>query len=216
MMKKILALACAAALLFFAGCGEKETEKPDKPNPFPLSGKVLAIVKGSDIQAEIQTDTGKTAIEISQKAKVVYNGKAVTTDTLAKNQTIYAESGDGLLADNIVITDWPGLMPMGQKVMMSPESALTSIIDYIDKNHENSGIPGKGSWKVNGKDVQVSKLEVMRVYASGAYTLRLTWVKDSDVSEFDIMLLKSGSSMAVWSGRIRKDGKVIEERYEKR
>lgn len=216
MIKKILAFVFVLSLATFSGCGEKEVEKPDKPSPFPLSGKVLAIVKGTNIQAEIQTDTGKATIKISDKAKVVYNGKTVTTDTIAKDQTVYVESSDDNLADNIVITDWPGQLPMGQKVTMSAESALATTIDYIQKNHEDSGIPGKNTWHVSGKDSQVTKLEMMRTYVSGAYTLRLTWVKDSDVSEFDIMLLKAGSDLAVWSGRIRKDGKVIEERYEKR
>ncbi len=214
MMKKILALVCIISLSFVAGCGEKEVEQPKKQGQFPVSGKVLAVVKGSDIQAEIQTDTGKEAVEFSRDAKVFYNGKIVTIEAVTKDQSVYIESSDGILADNIVITDWPGQMPMGQKVIMSPESALTTVIEFILKNHEDSGIPGKDSWKVNGKDTQISKLEIMRNYVSGAFTIRLTWVKDSDVSEFDIMLLKAGSDMAVWSGRIRKDGKVIEERYE--
>ncbi len=214
MRKRLLALVAIAAIL--SGCGEKNTGDVKKESIFPLTGKIVKMLKGTTIQAEMKIFGKLVTIEIDRDAKVTFDGKPSTVNALTDGQTIYAESADGAKAHSIAITDWPGLDKVGQAVKMSPEAAFNFAIDYISNSHPNSKIPKKASWSMAGKTEKLSNGLLLASFRAGKHSARVTWIAGEGAEGYDLSVFADGLQMSLWSGRVRKDGKVVEDRYDEK
>jgi hypothetical protein len=214
------------SILVLASCGSQNTDlnesKDVKLNEtkasivtFPMSGKIINLLKGTSIQVQIESNKDKNTIEVSQNVSVVFDGKPVTKDSLKIGQTVYIESTDSRFATNIVITDWPGLDKVGKTVSIGTDAVVESFINYITSNHPELEIGKPSMWFVTQKDSPVGDDEMTRALSFANYTFRIVWTKDQKEPEYDASLSKKGSMTVIWSGRFRKDGKIIEERYEK-
>ncbi|NTU61453.1 MAG: hypothetical protein HGA95_03915 [Caldiserica bacterium] len=225
-MKIVKTFAALVIVLSIVACGnpnipgsqqsQSDRDKQEKTYPdFPLSGKVGKIVKGTTVQVQLEMESKQVTVEVSPTAKVFFNSQATTINALAQGQTIYIESDNSKVASKIVITNWPDIDTVGKTVEISTEMVIERIIDFIRSNHPQLGLPESKLWIVETKESPFGDSEILKILKWESFKLRLIWIKDQTEPEYDAMLTFAGKQTAVWSGRFRKDGKVLEERYEK-
>lgn len=225
-MKRINALFALILTVALLSCGQDtslqtDSEKGKNTNPnekieFPISGKVIGVLRGSSMQVQLETKSGISAIQISENATVFFDKKPVTLKSIAKDQSIYLESADDKTATNIVITDWPGLDKVGNTVSISKQMVTARFLEFIKKNHPELNIPkDEKRWTVVKENEKIGDDDMANVIESGDFKFRMLWMINQTEPEYDAILTKKGNVTAVWSGRFRKDGKIIEERYEK-
>lgn len=193
----------------------KESEEQKTNCAFPLSGVVEKILKGSTVQVLLESESKQVTVEVSREAKVVFNSQPTSVDALAPGQTVYVESDDSKTASMIVIKNWPGFDAVGETVVISTDMVFERVIDFIRLNHTELGLPETKQWSVGKKETVFAEDRVLKILNWNKFRLRMIWIKNQTEPEYDVMLTIDGSVTAVWSGRFRKDGQVLEERYEK-
>ena len=227
-MRIVNVLAVLLLTLSVGACGSSNvvykqiSELPEASNQqkvypsYPLSGKVEKILKGTTIQILLESENKqKLTVEVSPQAKVVFNSKPSTVNALALGQTLYIESDDSKLASKIVIQDWPGVDTVGKTVEISTDMVFERTVDFIRSSHPELGLPKAKLWSIETKETPFGQDGIVKILKWGNLKLRMIWTKDQTEPEYDAMLTVAGKETAVWSGRFRKDGKVLEERYEK-
>ena len=218
-----LVFASLCLILAFAGCGQpaSQTDKPESTNTtaksvvFPVTGVIEHVLKGSSTQVSMVRDNGeKIQFEIKDDAKVFFNSKESTIDTLANGQTIYVESADGTSASMIIIKNWPGFDKPGPAVKFTTQRAFELALDFLRVNHKQLGLPEASQWAQTGKDTKVSQDTLKRVMSWSVYRIRLIWLPADEELNYDIILYRAGKETAIWSGSVLRDSSVREDRYE--
>lgn len=219
----VLLLTLSAGACGSSSVVDKQTSKSSEASnlqktypSYPLSGKVEKILKGTTVQIQIESEKKqKLTVEVSPQAKVVFNSKPSTINALTQGQTLYIESDDSKLASKIVIQDWPGVDTVGKSVEISTDMVFERILNFIRSGHPELGLPESKQWTVGTKETPFGENGIVKIHKWGNFKLRMIWTKNQTEPEYDAMLTVAGKETAVWSGRFRKDGKVLEERYEK-
>lgn len=193
----------------------KQSEEQQANCVFPLSGVIKKILKGSTVQVLMESESKHLTVEVSQKTKVVFNAQPTSVDALAPGQTVYIESDDSKTVSVIIIKNWPGFDAVGETVAISTDMVFERVIDFIRLNHTELGLPETKQWNVGKKETVFEDNRVLKILNWNKFKLRMIWIKNQTEPEYDVMLTIDGDVTAVWSGRFRKDGQVLEERYEK-
>lgn len=226
-MKLCRSLTVSLIVLLVCSCGnpnvpadqsvkvQKKSEEQKTNCVFPISGVVEKILKGSTVQVLIESESKQVTVEVSREAKVVFNSQPTSVDALAPGQTVYVESDDSKTASMIVIKNWPGFDAVGETVVISTDMVFERVIDFIRLNHTELGLPETKQWSVGKKETVFGGDRVLKILNWNKFKLRMIWIKNQTEPEYDVMLTIDGDVTAVWSGRFRKDGQVLEERYEK-
>lgn len=226
-MKLCHSLTVSLIVLLVCSCGnpnvpadqsvkvQKKSEEQKTNCVFPISGVVEKILKGSTVQVLIESESKQVTVEVSREAKVVFNSQPTSVDALAPGQTVYVESDDSKTASVIVIKNWPGFDAVGETVVISTDMVFERVIDFIRLNHTELGLPETKQWSVEKKETVFGGDRVLKILNWNKFKLRMIWIKNQTEPEYDVMLTIDGDVTAVWSGRFRKDGQVLEERYEK-
>lgn len=225
-MRRTTQLLAMLLTVILVSCGQTATQPvvSDKGNQseqveekgFPISGKVVGILTGSSLQVQLETKSGMRTVLISENATVFFGGKPATLKSLEKGQTLYLESTDSTTTTNIVITDWPGIDQVGKTVSISTQMVTERLLGFIAKNHPELNLnKDPGDWKVVEDSTKIGETDMVKILEIGNYKFRMIWLRSQEEPEYDAILTKKGSISAIWSGRFRKDGKIIEERYEK-
>jgi hypothetical protein len=210
-------------LLSLAGCGQPaaQTNKPESTDTtaksvvFPVTGVVEHVLKGSSNQVSMVRDNRqKVQFEVKDDARVFFNSKESSINTIANGQTVYVESADGTNASMIIIKNWPGFEKPGPAVKFTTQRAFEFALDFIRTNHKQLGLPEANAWTQTDKDTKVGQDTLKRVMSWSVYRIRLIWVSAEEELNYDIILYKAGKETAIWSGSVLKDSSVREDRYE--